>query len=159
MSEIEVFRALDGARQPLHSATSSTFFSTAGWTAESPDPEYDYGAILVDGDDFASAGAFSFRALPDDALTAQTANLCGYPEDLDAATRAYYHGRAIEDVSDRLLRYTHDTYGGQSGSPIWIDSGEPIAIGIHVRGGPTFNTGIRINDAVAANLDAWSRLT
>jgi glutamyl endopeptidase len=53
--------------------------------------------------------------------------------------------------------YDIDTFGGQSGSPIWQETQETgvVAVGIHTTGGVSSNSGTRISSDVMENLVNW----
>ena len=160
--EIIVIPALDGTNEPLASARAERFYATSGWM-RSARPDCDYGAILVPRPGFVSAGAFEFAALPDAALRRARARICGYPADLEDATHPYFHGRVIDRLAPHELYYETDTFGGQSGSPIWIrDGAKDVVVGIHTTGRtrrhPRSNAGVRIDDDVARNLAMFRRL-
>jgi glutamyl endopeptidase len=61
-------------------------------------------------------------------------------------------------VTDTRLIYDIDTFGGQSGSPIWQQTAEAglIAVGIHTTGGVSSNSGTRITADVLGNLVKWT---
>ncbi len=66
-------------------------------------------------------------------------NICGYPGDRDdkKATRQYlsynYGNEYLQD--GKMISYFNDTFGGMSGSPIWIkrspDRGGRVLVGVH----------------------------
>jgi glutamyl endopeptidase len=91
-------------------------------------------------------------------LIGVTSRISGYPADRDRAAFQYYHERPVLNVTPTRLNYDIDTFGGQSGSPIWrqIQGSPAVAIGIHTTGGLTSNSGTRISEAVLGNLIRWS---
>lgn len=152
---IEVIPALDGNQRPFGSATGRRLRAVSGWIDEE-DSNNDYGAILLDENLGEQTGWFSFAALSDTELTTNFATISGYPADLDRATRQYFHARNISRVSPRRLQYDIDTYGGQSGSSIHIESnGERVAVGIHTTGSSLGNSGTRIVAEVFNNMQRW----
>jgi glutamyl endopeptidase len=157
--EIEVIPALNGTERPFDSVKSTKFESNNGWINDR-NSDYDYGVIILDEPVSLSIGYFSFAAPPDNFLKSNIANISGYPTDLDRATRQYYHAREITRASSRRLYYEIDTYGGQSGSPIWMNlgEGERVAIGIHTTGSSTSNFGTRITEEIFNNLRTWKNL-
>ena len=96
-------------------------------------------------------------ALSSAELRSMDANLSGYPADRDDASRQYYHARRILKATRTRLVYDIDTYGGQSGSPVWLDLGARgrVAVGIHTNGASGGNSATRINDEVFRNLRTW----
>jgi len=102
-------------------------------------------------------GNFAVSTFMDAELNDVVLKVSGYPADREQANFQYFHERPIKSVSNTRLFYDIDTFGGQSGSPIWEDTQENgvVAIGIHTTGGITSNSGTRINDDVIDNLISW----
>ena len=63
----------------------------------------------------------------------------------------------IEKLTERKVYYYLDTYGGNSGSCVWIDDAKYQAICIHAYGGCP-NSGTRVNKEVFENLLKWRNL-
>lgn len=78
-------------------------------------------------------------------------NLSGYPADKPRGTpwRAY---NATVNLRDGVLTYVNDTYGGHSGSPVWVrrhpTMGGRVLVAVHVAGGGGLNYGVLINNAI-----------
>jgi glutamyl endopeptidase len=153
---IKVIPALNGNVEPYGDITSTRFRATSGWI-QSQDTNLDYGAIQLEKEIGASAGYFSFAALGDGDLTDTDANISGYPFDRDHATRQYFHARRVSKTTPQKLFYEIDTFGGQSGSPIWLtlEGDRRIAIGVHTTGSASSNSGTRITREVFENLSKW----
>jgi V8-like Glu-specific endopeptidase len=158
-ASIEVIPALDGTQRFFGSVVSQKFESSDGWVNDR-NSDYDYGVIILDQPVDERIGYFGFAPASDSQLNCNIANISGYPADLDRATKQYYHARKIIRSSSRRLYYEIDTYGGQSGSPVWmtIQEGQRIAVGIHTTGNSTSNYGTRITDEVFKNLENWKKL-
>jgi V8-like Glu-specific endopeptidase len=92
-------------------------------------------------------------------LAGVAANISGYPLQPPAgaeAHRQYFHARSLSSSERGLLRYSIDTSGGQSGSPIWIEvDGTRIAVGIHTSGDVGTNSGVRITEDVFRDMRQW----
>jgi len=159
---VVVTPALNGTVQPYGQAIATRFHSTEGWT-QRRDTNCDYGALQLNDPDahFGDLpGWFAFGALDDANLKTNLANIAGYPADLDRASRLYFHSRLVTSVSASKLFYDIDTYGGQSGSPIFFTIGdERVAVGVHTTGSSTSNSGTRITDEVAQNMRLWRTAT
>jgi len=155
---IEVIPTMDGNNRYFGSATSTKFESNEGWVNDR-NSDYDYGVIFLDKPLSEQIGYFSFAAAPDEYLNANIANISGYPVDRDRGTKQYYHARNIFRSSSRRIYYDIDTYGGQSGSPVWMNLGENerVVIGIHTTGNSTSNFGTRITEEVFKNLENWKK--
>jgi V8-like Glu-specific endopeptidase len=76
-----------------------------------------------------------------------TVNLSGYPGDKPRGTpwRAY---NTTVSLAAGVLAYENDTFGGHSGSPVWVKRdatmGGRVLVGVHVRGGTSANYGVLI---------------
>ena len=154
---IEVIPARFGFSTPFGTLTSTRFSAVDGWTVESQ-RDFDYGVIHLDSDATGlQIGNFEVRSFSDAPLNNVTVKISGYPADREQAQFQYFHERPIQRVSTTRLFYNIDTFGGQSGSPIWEDTDENgvVAIGIHTTGGVSSNSGTRINDDVIDNLISW----
>lgn len=154
---ITVIPGRNGSERPFGSLDSSALRSVSGWT-QNRDTNFDYGAIIMPDDSLGSqVGHFGFAALTDATLNGLLANLSGYPGDKPAGTQ-WFHARNITSVSPQKVFYDVDTFGGQSGSPVWrLRNGQRTAVAIHTTGGGGTlpNSGTRINTSVFNNMDAW----
>jgi glutamyl endopeptidase len=135
--------------------------SVLGWTRDG-NTNFDYGAIILPNNNLGNAvGWFGFAALSDGSLNGMTANLSGYPSDKAFGTQ-WFHARSISSVDSRRVYYQIDTFGGQSGSPVWrYLNGQRHGVAIHTNGtggcGGSNNCGTRIVQAVFDNLLAWKQ--
>jgi len=154
--KIEVIPGMDGAARPFGSAVGTCFRSVKGWTS-SADPNYDYGCIILPAPLGNSTGYFGFACLSDASLTGLLLNNSGYPGDKAFGTQWFNAGRTSQ-ITARKIYYMLDTYGGQSGSPVWrLCNGQRHAVGIHAYGGCP-NSATRIVQAVFDNMLAWRNL-
>lgn len=136
MQSILVSPGRNGHDRPFEAITANRFSSVDRWITNH-DPDYDMGCIHLDQPIGERLGWFSVGLLPDDELMRQMVNVSGYPADRGFGTEQYFHANRVLDVSPRRVYYDVDTYGGQSGSPVWIqgaDGEAPIVIGIHAYG-------------------------
>lgn len=154
---IDVFPAKAGSVY-FGKATSRRFRAVDGWV-RNQSRDFDYGVILLDdGEMGARVGNFAVRVLDDAALKAVDAKISGYPADRDRAEYQYFHERPLQSTTNTRLNYDIDTFGGQSGSPIWVDTEDGVlAVGVHTTGGISSNSGTRINMDVLGNLIGWIR--
>lgn len=167
-STIEVIPGLngDGAdAQPFGSVTSTRFSSVDRWV-EKEIADFDIGCIHLDQAKGSEVGWFALAALPAEELASYLANIAGYPADRGAGAELYHDKNRILTVTERRLFYETDSYGGQSGAPVWIHEAEgspPIVVGIHAygTGGTPAHLGIKANSApriipeVLAKLEEW----
>lgn len=155
---IRVMPGRNGTSLPFGAMVSVTFHSVAGW-ARDKDPRYDYGVIILPSDLGATVGWVGIGALDDTELVTKLANISGYPGDKRNAEDGtqWYDTRKIVSVDSHQIHYEIDTWGGQSGSAVYLIEGEErLAVGIHAYGQSYFgNAATRITSSVHANLTAW----
>jgi V8-like Glu-specific endopeptidase len=155
---ITVIPAKQGSLEPLNRFPATRFASVDGWV-DKRGRDFDYGAIFLDDRTPGTrVGNFAVEALPASELRLTDAQISGYPADRERAEFQFFHLRPMVDVTDARLVYDIDTFGGQSGSPIWQDTKERgvIAVGIHTTGGVSSNSGTRITGDVLENLVRWT---
>jgi glutamyl endopeptidase len=155
-SSIEVIPGLvgpgeDANLRPYGSVTSQRLTSVDRWI-ESEDADFDMGCIHLDESKGDEVGWFGLASLSEDELNGYRVNVSGYPGDRGAGFEQYHAANRVLSVTDRRLFYEVDTYGGQSGAPVWIhktDDAPPLAVGIHAYGigGTPANLGVVANSA------------
>lgn len=154
---IDIMPARFGNNKPFGKVTAKRFSAVDGWTKDSS-RDFDYGVIHLEssavGDQI---GNFEVRSFPDSTFNNMLLKVSGYPADREQAQFQYFHERPVQQVTATRLFYDIDTFGGQSGSPIWQDTEENgvVAVGIHTTGGISSNSGTRISDEVIDNLISW----
>jgi glutamyl endopeptidase len=167
---IEVIPGLNGPgaapdNRPYGSFTSENFSSVDRWTA-GEDPDFDIGCIHLNEPVGEQVGWFGVGALSPESLESHLVNVSGYPADRGRGNEQYHGKNRVLRVTERRLFYEVDTYGGQSGAPVWIHEREgdpPLAIGIHAYGiggtptalGVTANSAPRIIPEVLYTLIEW----
>ncbi len=172
-STIEVIPGLNGngtdaGARPYGSVSSTRFSSVDRWV-EKEDPDFDVGCIHLDQDKGNEVGWFAIGALPAEELVSYLANVAGYPADRGAGAELFHDKNRVLRVGERRLFYETDSYGGQSGAPVWIHETEgapPIAVGVHAYGvggtpaelGITANSAPRIIPEVLAKMQEWVKL-
>jgi glutamyl endopeptidase len=161
--EVVVYPGRNGASAPFGSDTATVLYSVLGWV-NNGDHRYDYGAIQVAGNWQNTVGYFGFFWNRDNTIFQNKKfKLFGYPGDKGNADEQWGMNGKIKQVQARKFFYNHDTFGGQSGSPVWknrAECGGPCGAAIHAYGVgvqpyTTFNSGTRINRQVFNNLKAW----
>lgn len=155
MRSVEVIPGLDGSAAPLR-VTSQTFRAPTAWT-DRQDSEFDLGVVQLDRPIGEQLGWFGLAAWTDGELTKQPVTITGYPLDRGNASRQYEHSRNLLVTQPHRIEYDIDTYGGQSGAPIWLREPRGVfAVGIHTVGGFTQNAGTRITEDVLELLLEWA---
>jgi V8-like Glu-specific endopeptidase len=154
---IRVIPGANGSSEPYGSATAVRFVTVRGWI-RSRSPNYDYGAIILSSDTIGRrVGWMGFAALTWLSLIRLRINNSGYPADKPRKTQ-WWNCNRIVFVSPRRVYYLLDTYGGQSGSPVWrYRNGRRHQIAIHAYGGTSSNSGTRIIKPVFDNMLRWRR--
>jgi glutamyl endopeptidase len=153
---IEVIPGMDAAARPYGSAIGTSFRSVTGWT-NNGDQNYDYGCIILPTSLGNTTGYFGFASLSDASFNNLLLNNSGYPGDKPFGTQWFNAGR-VSSINSRKVYYMLDTFGGQSGSPVWrLANGQRHAVGIHAYGGCP-NSATRINGEVFNNMNAWRAL-
>lgn len=156
-SNVTVYPGRDGSSTPYGSCSATNLYSVTGWTQDR-DWNYDYGAIRLDCTVGNQTGWIGFHTAGSFVGTAE--NISGYAGDKPYGTQ-WEHADQVRSESSQKIWYQNDTYGGQSGSPVYetydSDCGGPCAIGIHAygSGGGSYNSGTRINSSVYNNLNSW----
>lgn len=150
-SSIEVIPGCNGMETPFGSVTSSRFSSVDLWV-EKEEPDFDIGCIHLDQPIGDEVGWFAVGSSPADELPGFMVNISGYPADRGGGNEQYFHANRILRVSERRIFYDVDTFGGQSGAPVWIHKAEdapPLVVGIHAYGvgGTPSSFGIEANSA------------
>ena len=144
VKSIVVMPGRNGSYLPYGSITVTNTIRTNNFWADSGDANYDYGAIILPTDLGNTTGWLGFGIYSDSDLVSSYGNISGYPGDKTTGTQ-WYNSRQIASVDSRLVYYTIDTYGGQSGSAVYrIINGDRYGVAIHTWGDVTSNHGVRI---------------
>jgi V8-like Glu-specific endopeptidase len=124
----------------------------AGGFYTNPDPLLDYTIVRVKWGSQSVASTvtpgqhFGFLRLENNILYSinQPVNIIQHPG--GRHKEIAIHANTLSGVFDKVIRYTTDTEGGSSGSPVFNNSWS--LIGLHHAGGTNFNEGIRIDKIV-----------
>jgi len=164
--EIEVIPGRDGGVRPFGAVFASRFYTVRGWVDERLS-DFDYGAVLLPTDLGERVGTMGFASLATGTLRNLMVNNAGYPGDRPGAaepgdpptgTTMWWNASQVAEVTDSKIGYTLDTFGGQSGSPVWryvSSSGQRAIVGLHTTGDARANSATRINDSVFENISRW----
>ena len=161
-SQIQVFPGRDGHTLP-YQAVSQQFEVPEEWVESGgTNPDYDYGAIHLDTPLGEEIGWFSVAVASNDELNGVRVNLSGYPNDAKGGWGKYqlFHADQISSVAENRFFYTIDTFGGQSGAPVWfeLDNGKRQVVGIHtygIRGSFRLNSATRITPIILNDVKKW----
>jgi V8-like Glu-specific endopeptidase len=169
-TSIEVIPGLLGAgsepdKRPHGSVVSQDFSSVDRWT-EDEDADFDIGCIHLTEAKGEEVGWFALAALTPEELADFLVNISGYPADRGGGNEQYHSKNRVLRVTERRIFYDVDTFGGQSGAPVWVhetDDAPPLAVGIHAYGtggtpsafGITANSSPRIIPEVLEKVTEW----
>ena len=159
-SSIEISPGRNGKEFPFGTVTSSRFSTVDIWRNEEA-PDFDIGCIHLDQPLGDKLGWFALGALTPDELEGYFVNVSGYPSDRGHGTEQYHHKNRILNVTERRVFYDVDTFGGQSGAPVWIHEHEtapPLVIGIHAYGVGGSTAGLEANSAPRIIPEVWSQI-
>ena len=123
---------------------------------------YDYAAIKLNCTAGNTVGWYGFY-WTSASLAGTWSTIQGYPADKSSGTQWKMSG-SIATSGTYRISYTIDTYGGQSGSPVWTYRNNTCtgagttgvcAMAIHTLGGSSSNSATRITQTAFNNLVAW----
>lgn len=161
-TSITVYPGRNGDTAPYGSATSTMLYAPQEWI-DSADHRFDYGAIKIDSALGNTTGWLGYGVKLDERLVKAKVRIFGYPADKPFATM-WGTKRTIKGVDTEKLFYKIDTFGGQSGSPVYgkvSNTCQTCAFGIHAYATglepfPGSNSGTRVTDALFADLALWT---
>lgn len=147
-SSIRVIPGKDGASEPYGDALVTYMRTYNGWI-NNQSHEYDWAVITLDTNIGLTTGWMGrWTADPSNSIYTGILNTAGYPGDLDSGQCLY----RVSDNGRTATEYNHwyymDTYGGQSGSPVWWYNGtDRFICTVHAYGddGSGSNHGTRLN--------------
>lgn len=131
----------------------------------------DYAAIILDGSPGDDVGWFGYAAASDTRLRNSKLNLTGYPGD-KGGVQLWHHSSHPLEFDEHTMKYTADTFGGNSGGPIYSyykDDPWPIIYGIHTYGAtawiengkviiPEHNGGRRLDFECLEDIAEWRKI-
>lgn len=156
---IRVTPGASGRAAPFGSVLATSFISVKGWTQKRKS-SHDYGVIVLPRSQPLGnrVGWMGIANLSFFSLLGLRVNSSGYPGDKPYKTQ-WWNSNRILAVTGRRFYYRIDTYGGQSGSPVWrYKNGKRHIVGIHTTGSSVWNGATRIVRPVFNNLVNWKKL-
>jgi V8-like Glu-specific endopeptidase len=89
-------------------------------------------------------------------------NNAGYPVDRGGGDQMYHAYNRVAGATPDRISYVNDTFGGQSGGPVWLRwQNYRIVVGVHtagfLAGQPQQNSGVRLNTTNLATIRQWLR--
>jgi V8-like Glu-specific endopeptidase len=104
----------------------------------------DVAIVAVDGEPGRRWGTIPLRHRPSAIGAGARVNLIQHPR--GGSKQIVMHGNEVVAVSDAAIHYLADTEGGSSGSPVFNDRWELVAL--HHRGGSRDNVGVRMDQVL-----------
>jgi glutamyl endopeptidase len=163
IGQIEVSPGRNATKFPFGTVTATRFSALEVWQ-NSSDPDFDIGCIHLDQPLGDTVGYLKIASLSDGDLDNSLVNVSGYPGDRGNGTQQFFHVNRVLRTAARRVYYDVDTYGGQSGSPVWYQErpeDHPVAVAVHAYGvgatapGITANSGPRLIPEVVATIQEW----
>lgn len=134
-------------------------FIDRGGSSEDSATQIDVGCIQLDADLWSNSSFLTPFIAGGSNLEQQPVTASGYPDDRDNGEVMYTGSGAVSGVETATLYHTADTYGGESGSPLWLggkDERQPKIVGIHTGGETNVkNWATRITEDVAGLINGW----
>ena len=123
----------------------------------------DYALLILDKE---LGNKYGYMGLAPDYILDESSKygLYGYPADKQDprsfnlwGMKSSKDGIFIDPIKNTLSYNAFDTYGGQSGSSIWVqeNDGKAFIFGIHTNGLPSINGGVYLNKAKYENIIKW----
>ncbi|RIV36045.1 trypsin-like serine peptidase [Micromonospora radicis] len=164
--DFQIIPGRNGAATPYGTCTATQLLSVTNWT-QSGDETNDYGAIRLSCAAGNTTGWFGLW-WQSATLTGTATTVSGYPCDKPFGEQWRHAGQTVQVTHDRQVFYQNDTFGCQSGSPVYQTraAGSAFCTGqcvmaIHAYGvhgsapHSTNNHGTRITESVFNNLITW----
>jgi glutamyl endopeptidase len=164
--KIVVRPGLGGGKEPYGTVTAVKVAALDRWI-QYQDADFDVGCIYLSEDLGEKTGLFDLHAPTDAELNNRLVNISGYPVDRMPTGNQYFHANRVQTATARSIYYDVDTFGGQSGSPVFLQDepgAYPVAIGIHAYGtgrtppfpGMVTNSGPRLTPDLIETIRAWT---
>jgi V8-like Glu-specific endopeptidase len=160
ISQMEVIPAFDNGVMPVYHAYVTYMRTYTGWT-QSQMPEHDWAVCTLDRNVGWYTGWMGrITASSSNSIYTGIVNTAGYPGDLSSGLCMYHDADYGNGASEYNHWYFMDTYGGQSGSPVWVyysSTGERYIATVHAYGGslPDGNFGTRLNQDKFDRIISW----
>lgn len=158
---IEIIPGHNGSSEPFGTATGSSWHVPDGYVSTGGSFSYDIGVINLSSSIGDQTGTFAVQANTASDLVGTTVTTAGYPGDLssDGSTMITTSGAIDGTIGSSKVYYdgTLDTYGGQSGSPLWVTvNGETTIVGVHTSGGTYYNAGTVVTSTFYDLISGWT---
>lgn len=148
---IEVSAGRNRSARPFSRFAATHFAAIDRWVTDA-DPDFNIGCIQLDRPLGDLTGWFSLASLTASELDSALVNISGYPADRGKGAEQYFHANRILKSGDRRVFFEFDTFGEQSGAPVWIHrtpSAPPVVVAMqdYGTGGTSFDLGMAADSA------------
>jgi len=143
--QISVYPALNDATAPFNKVKATRAYMFKAYQDQG-DARFDMALLLLNQSIGDYTGWGGLLSTADGDLFQETVSITGYPGDKGGGKQMWSMSHKIKTVKPEAFDYEIDTYGGQSGSPIWINKwGMPLILGVHTLGSNDINSGVRLS--------------
>ncbi len=143
--QLEFSPAQNGNTFPYATIKWEKAYSIRAWV-EDHNTKYDFAVIILEKPVGEETGWLSYGF--NNSLPTQKVTIEGYPGDKPSGT-LWSSTCPMGSLDSQLISYRCDTYGGNSGSAVTIDSGERrVVYGVHTNGLTQVNRGTRITGPI-----------
>jgi V8-like Glu-specific endopeptidase len=158
---IQVIPARDGGSTPFGTAEGTAWYVPDAYISTGGTFAYDIGVINLGTSIGSSTGTLALQATSGPDLVGTTVTTAGYPGDLSSngSVMITTSGEIDGSIGDNRVYYngTLDSYGGQSGSPLWVTvNGQTTIVGVHTAGGSFYNAGTALTSDFYSLIDGWT---
>ncbi|MHB9148282.1 MAG: ankyrin repeat domain-containing protein, partial [Candidatus Amoebophilus sp.] len=149
---------LNDAMAPYGEAAATRFYTFKPWVKQK-NPAYDLALLVLEKPIGMMTGWCGILAAREKDLKDHQVSITGYPGD-KGLKQMWTMCHTLKQVLAEELVYEIDTYGGQSGSGIWLDKwGSPYVVGVHTLGGNPLtcigNAGVRLSYCKTKQVIEW----
>jgi len=142
--EISVYPALNDKVAPFNKVKATRAYLFKAY--QGGDERFDMALLLLEQSIGDYTGWGGLLSAADTDLSQETVHITGYPGDKGGGKQMWSMSHRIKTVKPEVFDYEIDTYGGQSGSPVWINKyGTPLVLGVHTMGKSDVNSGVRLS--------------
>lgn len=142
--EIEVYPALNGNLGPFDKVKVTKSYIFRSWI-DGEDQQFDMALLILDHSIGYSTGWGGLLSTFDEDISQEKVNITGYPGD-KGFKEMWTMAHTIKTFKPEQFDYEIDTYGGQSGSAVWINKwNAPMILGVHTLGSHSINSGVRLS--------------
>ncbi len=157
---IEVVPRLLGNNKPFGSASSSHMCSWNNWI-KNKDTRFDIGVIVLPAESKLGnkTGWWGFGWRNPNYYKNLPITIAGYPGDKPRGEMWRMSGNDTSlFLNDKKMKYTIDTMGGQSGSPVWENINfSYYVLGVHTSGYGSFNAATRLDESFFNWLSSYKK--